>query len=597
MMKCPRPGVAGLLAVFFASSFGAASADTLTDRRAAIGMNLTGIGVLDAQWDFTNWGKTRLDFVEKSGGASFDAASDTATLPSGGRLGTWFTQGNPNAPTGTWTVTWQGTASGFSFTHDWERVGSVTKVGDTYTARVQTKPLDFKHRDFGRGFRLGIANNSGTTQTFTNLKAYAPGYGPGEARYGQTFHAEFEQRLQPFGTVRFMDWTRANDNADTSWSEANTPSSPTFNNKHGVPVEHMVELANRLDTDAWFTMPVKADDNYVRQFATYVKNNLEAGRKAYVEYGNEVWGFSLAQTHLKGLASGDTKYGKNADNWWQAWADEAKRDFAIWDEVFATGGDPRDRVVRVAAAQSGNRYHSPLFYKQMGEGSFDAISVAAYVSGSTNSYTATTRPEIMDQIFAGLFADIASQSDTSTTTATDWAGFFGSKAGVAASMPKGNWAFHKAIADKFGVPLIAYEGGQHVTPDGRTQWSNAAYAALQPTATQTLAEVQAEYAATHVRWYDSYVAAQSDPRMKEVYLQLLEAWLGTVGAEKFLAYSNVSAPDQFGAWGALQHQLQAVENAPKYAALMEYLGYPAPEPTAAMMGLGLAALALTRSRR
>jgi hypothetical protein len=39
-----------------------------------------------------------------------------------------------------------------------------------------------------------------------------------------------------------------------------------------------------------------ATDEYVINFATYVKNNLEPGRKIYIEYSNKVWNPDFSQS-------------------------------------------------------------------------------------------------------------------------------------------------------------------------------------------------------------------------------------------------------------------------------------------------------------
>src|SRR3546814_10140296 len=69
----------------------------------------------------------------------------------------------------------------------------------------------------------------------------------------------------------------------------------------------MVGLANALGTDAWFTVPWNADEDYVRRFATYVRDNLAPGRKAYVEVANEVWNWGfrvISQARDEGRAEG-----------------------------------------------------------------------------------------------------------------------------------------------------------------------------------------------------------------------------------------------------------------------------------------------------
>jgi hypothetical protein len=63
----------------------------------------------------------------------------------------------------------------------------------------------------------------------------------------------------------------------------------------GGRLETLVAIANELDVDPWFCIPTQADDDYVTQFATYIRDNLDAGLKAYFEYSNETWNTAFNQ--------------------------------------------------------------------------------------------------------------------------------------------------------------------------------------------------------------------------------------------------------------------------------------------------------------
>ena len=109
----------------------------------------------------------------------------------------------------------------------------------------------------------------------------------------QIFNPEFIEKIQPFDTIRFMDWMETNNSHQGEWSARPTPDNSIFFG--GVAsIEEMVELANLTQTNPWFNMPHQATDEYVTNFANYVKENLDPELKVYVEYSNEVWG-GLAQ--------------------------------------------------------------------------------------------------------------------------------------------------------------------------------------------------------------------------------------------------------------------------------------------------------------
>lgn len=85
-------------------------------------------------------------------------------------------------------------------------------------------------------------------------------------------------------------------NADTEQLPAEWAQRPTrrdrsyASSRGGVPVEDMVLLANLVGAAPWFTMPHTASDDYVRQFATHVRDALRPDVDVYVELSNEVWG-------------------------------------------------------------------------------------------------------------------------------------------------------------------------------------------------------------------------------------------------------------------------------------------------------------------
>lgn len=57
----------------------------------------------------------------------------------------------------------------------------------------------------------------------------------------------------------------------------------------GFPLETMIDLANELQIDPWFCIPTCVDTNYVTNWATQIRDELDAGLVASLEYSNEVW--------------------------------------------------------------------------------------------------------------------------------------------------------------------------------------------------------------------------------------------------------------------------------------------------------------------
>ena len=133
------------------------------------------------------------------------------------------------------------------------------------------------------------------------------------AQEGLTFNPDFLNKVDDFHTFRFMDWMSTNTIYDKSgnpvdWTNAATagqidwadrPQMTDAQWNHGVPVEALVEIANRVGSDVWFNMPTNASDDYVRGFAEYVHDNLRPDLKIHVEYSNEVWNWGFPQAQLR----------------------------------------------------------------------------------------------------------------------------------------------------------------------------------------------------------------------------------------------------------------------------------------------------------
>jgi hypothetical protein len=128
------------------------------------------------------------------------------------------------------------------------------------------------------------------------------------------FETGFITELARYHGARFMKWNRAVEinlgnqaawgggtkaapNYVLTWAKRSTPTGGSWwggsdlatLTMDGVPVEHQVAAANNASlTFAWFCMPWLASDDYITNFATYVRDNCNCSL-IYVEEANEVW--------------------------------------------------------------------------------------------------------------------------------------------------------------------------------------------------------------------------------------------------------------------------------------------------------------------
>jgi hypothetical protein len=345
------------------------------------------------------------------------------------------------------------------------------------------------------------------------------------------FHPLFLQRLQPFGTLRFMQVQETITSQIQHWSDLRgvdyeTQTTDAFHFQNGIAPEYMIELANELHANIWVNMPHMADDDFVTRFATLVRNTLDPKLKVYVEWSNEVWngapGFIPHQWILQQLA-----LPQNAGvTFPQFVAQEDRRVFADWEQVFAgqTG-----RVVRVVAGFENNPGYIAQVLQNM-NGEFDAVSAAAYfgpLPPQQATYNASTsETQVMNDTIASIPTELT---------------FL---------------ARHKALADQYAVALnrpiqfVAYEGGASLVGN------------FQP-------------------YQPAYLAASSDPRMYDAFTQLLTG-LNNLGMNLFVnyVYTDRFGNNPYGDFGALSYMDEPIAIAPKYRALLDAAqGTSIPPPT------------------
>jgi hypothetical protein len=350
-----------------------------------------------------------------------------------------------------------------------------------------------------------------------NIRVIAPGFA-GTYR-DNPWHPAFLQRWRGVACLRFMDFMLTNNSTISSWSGRPRPEDATFSEK-GVPLELMIDLANRLHADAWFCMPHAADDDYVRNFARMVKERLDPKLRAYVEYSNEVWNGGFKQQAY--AAEQGKKLGFSNLTWQAALRYTAHRSmqiFRIWEEVF--GG--RQRFVRVLPSQAANLGVSEQVASfETAYRHADVLAIAPYLTFNITSKGPPSAAEVagwsVDQVIGHLEKRSLPQS-------VKWI------------------QDSKKVADRFGLKLVAYEGGQHMVGIGDAQNN--------PALTKLLIE------------------ANASPRLGEVYRRYLEAWQKS-GGGLFCHFSSVETWSKYGSWGLLQYADDDPAASPKFKAVMRW---------------------------
>ena len=361
----------------------------------------------------------------------------------------------------------------------------------------------------------------------------------------QPFHPRFLEFLNPFSVIRFMDYMRTNNSSIVNFSERCPKKFYTYTTNRGAPYEMMIKLCNQTGKDLWACIPHKANDNFVSSFATLLRDSLNANRKIFIEYSNEVWNpqFDALQfvtqegKNLFGGVNSTISLGDTTPNG-RALQFFAKRNcdvYSIFNTVFGT--QMQSRVTKVMGAQASNANTSSYPLSIMRSNNFstnnqkpDVIAIAPYLAADNGNVVPPNTTLSVSTILDSLQGQIASFLIPATRA-------------------------HKAIANEFEIDLVTYEGGQHLIPNSAniTKFTNV----------------------------------MRNARMKTIYCNMLNAWKQESGG-LFMHFSSFFRISVFGCWGAVESMSEDYLTQPKYKALVE-CGAPEITPANCFVNATLAA--------
>ncbi len=351
---------------------------------------------------------------------------------------------------------------------------------------------------------------------------------------GNVFSPAFLNRLQNFRIIRGMQWLEIDNNGGylTNWSQRPTPTDAGWGGPNGVPLEGLLQLCNAVGADCWMNAPHMASNDYITQMATLAHKMLGTSQKAYIEYSNEVWNGGYAQYNYA-ATQGQAMWpnaGTGADyngNWYGM---RAAQTCDIWKSVW---GADASRVVCVMGAQAANPYTAsqslscPLW---TGNGNapcashgINVVAIAPYILINTqSSWTSAS-----DGGLSGVFAAINS---TGLPTSSSWE------------------AAYKTALAPYGLPYVAYEGGQSLV--GFATYQNGS------------------------PMVNLFIAANRDQRMGTAYTTMLNNWKSN-GGQSMVIFADIYAPSQYGEWGALESLLDTVSPLssapPKWQAIQNFI--------------------------
>lgn len=299
----------------------------------------------------------------------------------------------------------------------------------------------------------------------------------------------------------------------------------------GAPLEVVVALANTLNKDVWFNLPHNATDDYVTQFATYVRDNLNSNLKIHLEYTNEPWNaifWGAMYVRMKGIALGlDTTEWRAG---YKYYSNRSVEIFKIWHDIF--GGS--ERLIRTLNTYHPDEWMSRNMLSYNGNSQFvDALASAPYFQGcwdkTANVACADTTKNPLVVKDATSVDDLFNIIDNPNNPY-----------GIAATI---KWMSVQAkVAKDFNIDFYTYEGGQHLVTKNEDPSLTADH---------------------RKRLLDLIRAANRDPRMAGRYSQMLTGWKES-GGKLFMLFTMPQSYHSWGTFGIKEHLNQARSEAPKY---------------------------------
>jgi hypothetical protein len=371
------------------------------------------------------------------------------------------------------------------------------------------------------------------------------------------------------GTVRMINWMNVINSPADALDDLNTVTYHTQSSNgrgSGISWQMIATFVDETGINPWLGIPHIAgwsSDDFIREMAQFFRDNIASERHIFVEISNEVWNSSFVENQY---ARDNSPTGK-AEDWVGIVVERIVR---IFQEVFIdhsrfTVLAPTYSADGIPNGNQGQYTATVLSYLNEKQLANIAVAVNSYFAssmgdpceptslsdnvGCSPADNATWAPEFDALLSASpeTIVDVArkfidhntnidfpsASLDADLQQLLDWVGGKTDLRSLLTNV--------KSTVDSFGVPMVAYEGGQHLV--GRN--SGISVDALT----------------------GQFGAANRGEQMAVAYEELFTMW-DDIGGGMFCAFVDIGPYNSFGSWG-LQESLVEPET-PKYRAVREY---------------------------
>ena len=343
---------------------------------------------------------------------------------------------------------------------------------------------------------------------------------------GEIYRPEFLDKVSGFRTLRYMDWLTTNFSKVRDWNPAEQRVSRSrYINQ--VPYEAIATLANQTKTDVWINIPHRASDQFVRQAARYLKQNVDPSLRIYVEYSNEHFTEGFDQ-HEYMKRQGRNRWGNTIQNpGEQFYGARAAEITKIFRQEF--GNQKQSRLFPVLTFQASDRDVSSVL---------DAP--ASVRAGNIAPKNAGFRIYSVDTYFGFEFGDPDNFATLRRWMREPDRGI--EKVRRAIETGEGlplnfsarqdletDYAFHRQMADELGWEYNSYEGGSGIT-------------------TQDIYDANEDGVNDAQDIVDYLIFLNRHPVLKQAYRKHYQTWRDN-GGELALHYADIGFPEWYGSWG------------------------------------------------
>ncbi|MGF1485169.1 MAG: carbohydrate-binding protein [Opitutales bacterium] len=410
------------------------------------------------------------------------------------------------------------------FVLEWQGAADIRVVGHSFVASKSNTGSTGVKNNGRRVYKVNTSNANGVEvqihalggSQLTGIQLWMPDPSDPQNKSleDKTFHPAFLDLIadRNWRALRFMDWGKTNASPQRNWSDRRRPAdcfasgiinrrSPAEglvwyvngagqnvyfagDRRTGIAYEHMIALCNQTARDMWVCVPHLATDDYINKLCNLIAYGsdgstpytspqanpvyppLNANRKVYFEFSNEIWsnGGNFPQGNWAQDQANQQGISKPQFN--------ARQFSKIWNRLEARIG--ASRVIRTAAIWTGSENYTRAFIDEFYNNSSllkpENISPTTYYGQGIQFWVHDNFPNLPGSPNDPYWSSAQFAADKQATF--DQWNFFvlsGTKYGNAGNTGPdniGNFpAYVTDVAQERNLDMIAYEGGPSLYTD------------------------------------------------------------------------------------------------------------------------------------